>query len=197
VSDQTIYRPATVFLHWAIALFIISNIVLGHVMMWTPLSMRPVLMPLHTWIGLTVLLLTLARIAARLKFKKPAYPADYKTWELRLATACHLMFYVLMLGLPILGYLILSANPPHPTRHISFWSVGVVPYFEPLQTMARPAQKVVHDQFVAAHAFGAWLLVATLALHLAGVIKHQFLDGHDILRRMSVPMSKPESESES
>ena len=186
MSDAARYRPTTVILHWMIAAFIIANIILGHVMMWTPMSMRPVLMPLHTWVGLTVLLLTLARIGARLTLKKPAYPAEYKTWEVRLAAVCHLIFYGLMLWLPILGYLTLSANPPHPTRHISFWSVGVVPYLEPLQTMARPAQKAIHDQFVTAHAIGAWLLVATLALHVAGVVKHQFVDGHDIIRRMSI-----------
>ena len=150
----------------------------------TPVSMKPILVPLHAWIGLSVLLLTVLRIIWRLTHPKPAYPAGYKRWELNLAAMVQLIFYVLMIALPVLGYLILSSNPPNPARQMLFWGVIPIPYPDYLQQMDRPSQIIVHDRFVVAHAIGSWMMVATLALHLAGVVKHQIIDRSDILRRI-------------
>ncbi|AIT81835.1 hypothetical protein JI59_19785 (plasmid) [Novosphingobium pentaromativorans US6-1] len=172
-------------LHWWIAAFIVGNLALGFVMIRiVPLAMRPILMPVHAWIGLTVLLLTVARIGWRLSHSAPPTPYSYKTWERGLARAVHALFYILMLALPITGYLILSANPPNPAWRLMFWGIIHVPYFEPLQAMEPVSQKIVHGRFVFVHLIGAFTILITLILHIAGVVKHQLLDGDDILARM-------------
>lgn len=182
--EQHRYGRVSALIHWMTALLIIGNLVLGQIMIRAPISSKPVLVPLHAWIGLTVLFLTLVRIAWRIRNPKPPYPADYGKWEIRVAAIVQVLFYVLMIALPVLGYLILSSNPPNPNRILSFWTLFPIPYIEQLQNLDRPVQVDVHDRFVDAHALAGWIITATLALHLAGVVKHQFLDKSDVLSRM-------------
>lgn len=184
------YSAVAVVIHWWSALFILANLVLGHLMEWLPVSARPVLMPLHAWIGVSVLLLTLSRIGARFAKPPPPDAFAYRQWERWLARAVQLCLYLSMLVLPILGYCILSANPPNPLRQLSFWGIGHIPWLDMLSSMERTRQKTLHDELIDWHAFGAWLLVGLLALHIAGVLKHRFLDGRGILYRM---LLKPRS----
>ena len=179
------YTRVAILIHWLTALFIITNLVLGHVMEGASPALKPILIPLHIWIGLSVLLLTAVRVVWRLIHKRPPYPPRYTPSELRLAGMVHTIFYTLMIAMPVIGYLLISANPPNPQRHLTFWGIIPLPYPAALQHMDRPAQIVLHDQFVAAHAIGGWIVVGALALHLAGVVKHQFLDRTNILDRMN------------
>jgi len=178
------YGLVTIALHWATALLIFANLALGHIMVGAPLSSKPVLVPLHAWIGLTVLFFTLFRIFWRMGHPKPPYPEAFKRYEIRLATWVQVFFYGLMIGLPVAGYLILSANPPNPARHLTFWGTFQIPFLPYLQNLDRPVQILTHDRLVAAHALSAWLIIAVIALHLLGVVKHHLLDKSPIIRRM-------------
>jgi len=185
MTERYKYGAVAIAIHWATALFIITNLVLGHVMEGAPMSSRFLLISLHIWIGLSVLLLTVLRIVWRLSHPKPAYADPLKPHEARLAGLVQMAFYGLLLALPLLGYLLVSANAPNPARHLTFWGVVPVPFLGYLQHLDRPLQVVVHDQLVQAHALAAWLMVGTLALHLAGVAKHMVIDRINILKRMS------------
>jgi cytochrome b561 len=179
------YTRVAIVIHWLTALFILVNPLLGHIMEGASPAFKPILIPLHIWIGLSVLLLTTIRVAWRLTHRPPPYPPGYTRSELRLAGVVHASFYALLIAMPVVGYLLVSANPPNPHRHLTFWGVIPLPSPVALQTMNRPAQIILHDQFVTAHAIGGWLIVTALALHLAGVIKHQFFDGTYVLRRIA------------
>ncbi|TPG48222.1 cytochrome b [Sphingomonas glacialis] len=181
------YTCVAIVIHWLTVLFILVNLVLGHIMEGASPALKPILIPLHIWMGLSVLLLTTIRVALRLTHRPLAYPPDYTLWELRLAGLLHTSFYALLIAMSVIGYLLVSANPSNPQRHLTFWGVIPLPYPVALQTMDRPAQLVLHDQFVTAHAIGGWLiaLALALALHLAGAIKHQLLDRTNVLRRIA------------
>ena len=190
------YTPVAVILHWWTAGFLLANLALGFAMVWVaPLSFRRILVPLHAWIGLTVLFLTIARIAWRVTHPAPPMPATYRAWERNLAQAAHAIFYVLLIALPVLGYLILSANPPNPARTLMFWGMVHISYFGPVTQMEPISQKVLHDQFVVMHLIGAWAILLTFILHIAGVVKHQILDRENILSRMAMGM-KPDGVEE-
>ena len=63
---------------------------------------------------------------------------------------------------------------------------GVVPFFRlpGFAGMADATKDQWHDWFMAAHSIGAKLLIAALILHLAGALKHQFVDRQPEFRRM-------------
>lgn len=184
MASEQRYGRVAIGLHWLIALLILGNLALGHYMVGAPMSSKPVLVPVHIWIGLSVFALSLFRLFWRLTHPKPPYPSKVEPWEARLAGLVQALFYVLMLGLPVLGWLILSSNPPNPHRMVRFLGLVPLPFVSALQNLAQPEQKVIHDQFVVAHATGAWIMVGALALHMAGIVKHHLFDRIPIINRM-------------
>src|SRR3546814_10324595 len=77
---------------------------------------------LHKSVGITVLALSLIRLGWRLGHAWPPFPAAMPRWERVLARGTHILFYVLMIGVPLLGWAAASAGeaPPVPLY-------GVVP----------------------------------------------------------------------
>ena len=78
---------------------------------------------------------------------------------------------------------------PPPRPGLTAWGIIPVPALAPVQRVgATPEglapQKVLHDEFVDWHTYGALCMIALLLLHLAGVIKHQFIDAQPSVARM-------------
>ena len=178
------YSPVAVFLHWTIAALILIQIGLG----WYMNEVLPDHSPaqagiegIHISLGLTILLLVLARIAWRLTHPAPPMPAGLAVWERALANASHLLFYLLMLIMPLTGWALVSLG----THPISFWGlpwphlpgVGAI--------LGSPAPRPVRKELAHIHVYILiWVVLVNLALHVAGALKHQF-DGHPVLWRMT------------
>jgi cytochrome b561 len=117
------------------------------------------------------------RIVWRLTHPAPALPAGVAAWERILAHASHVLFYLLMLALPLTGWLLVSAE----TDPIQFWGLpwphlpGAQAVFATRAT--RHVLQHIHTQYL------VWIILANLALHVAGALKHQ-LDGHPVIWRM-------------
>lgn len=171
-------RPAIV-LHWLTALLILSTFPLAMYM--TDLQLSPLKLQLysyHKWIGVTVLLLVLARLAWRIGHKPPALQADLPLWQQRAAHGVHHLLYVLMLCIPLSGWLMSSAK-----------GVPVV-YLGLLQLPDLVAKdKALGKLLGTTHELLSYTLLLLVALHLAAVIKHHFIDRDDTLSRM-LPLLK-------
>lgn len=200
-SPSARYSKVAVLLHWAIAALIIANLALGIVMEGLPREGRMRAVPVHVSIGFTVLALTVLRIIWRL-FHRPPPLLDMRTrWEAPLAGFVHVALYAFMLFMPLTGWALISANPP-PHAQVTpsprgrppvVWGLAQVPLIAPLQQMGatlegQPRQEKIHDDFVTAHAVGGFTMIALLALHILGALKHEILDGQRELRRMSMPL---------
>ena len=74
---------------------------------------------LHISLGLTILLLVLARIAIRIAQPPSPLPAGLPRLDATLARVSHALFYVLLLVLPLTGWVMVSAGK-HP---ISWWGI--------------------------------------------------------------------------
>lgn len=178
------YTRVAAALHWSIAVLIGANIVLGL----TAESLaddwvRPAI-DLHKSIGLTVLLLVLLRILWRLGSPPPPMPAAYPRVERAAAHAVHAALYGLMLALPLSGWLHDSAfryAAAHPLR--LFW---VVPWFRigAVASLDPAAKEAWHERFFTLHVWLAYAVIALVALHVLGALKHQFLGGHKEMQRM-------------
>jgi cytochrome b561 len=182
------YGAVSIGLHWTIAALIILQIGLG----WYMGEVLPDHSPaqarvesLHVSVGLTLLLLVLVRIGVRLGHAAPAPPAGTPKWERALARTTHVLFYVLMLVLPVSGWAMVSVGS-HP---ISFWGLPW-PHLPGLGFLADPANRPLRRDLRLAHAnILIWIVLANLALHVAGALKHQF-DGRPVLWRMA-PFARP------
>lgn len=93
-----------------------------------------------------------------------------------------------------------EAKPGHPTtpapaaRRRSrpmFWGIVPVPLITPINEQGRePAgvsgQRALHERIESFHALGGWIMLVLLLLHVAGALKHQFLDREPELARMGL-----------
>lgn len=181
-SDQR-YSRAVIVLHWTIAGLILVQIGLGWYMNEVLPDHSPAqaaVLPLHVSVGLTILLLVLVRIAVRLIHRGPALPAGIAPWERVLACGSHLLFYLLLLALPLTGWALVSLR----TGPIRFWGLPW-PRLPGLAQLLGPAPpRPVRHELSHIHVYILiWIVLINLAVHVAGALKHQF-DGKPVLWRM-------------
>ena len=183
---QVRYTAVAIWLHWSIALLILTNLPLGFLIEASSKAQRQALVPLHISIGITVLALTAARLLWRLAHRPPPFAAGTTRWERLLAHMVHGLLYLMMLGMPLTGWAILSAHPPRPGVGPMIWGLLRLPAIGPIAHMEAGAQKGAHDAFAQMHWLGGWIMVALLALHVAAALKHQFHDRQPSLSRIGL-----------
>ncbi len=110
VSDR--YTAVAVVLHWLIAAFILSNLGVGYFMESFPGRWRVLAVSIHVSSGISVLVLSLARITWRVINPPPPFVGSIKPWERHAAHFVHLLLYAGMLIMPLIGWSIVSAHPP-------------------------------------------------------------------------------------
>lgn len=161
-------------LHWAVAALVFVQFALG----WAAASWRlsPTKLDLFVWhksTGMVILALMIVRVAWRWANPAPALPADMPPLERRGARASHFFLYVLLLLMPVTGWIVNSAaNIPFRM----FWLIPVPAIVEPDKAMADVAARAHFVLFVA--------LSLLLAVHVGAALRHHFLKRNDVLVRM-------------
>lgn len=180
------YTRTAIVLHWSIAALIVLNVGLG-------LSFERVsedsirrVIDTHKAIGLTVFGLVLMRLLWRWSHRPPPLPSGYARWEARAAHAVHALLYLLMVALPVTGWLHDSAWKGAQTIPLHWFGVFEVPRFGPLMDAAADTRLRLHGLLGALHVAFAWTLVVAFVVHVAGALKHQWLDGEPELARMGL-----------
>ena len=168
------YTPVAKGLHWLMAALILGLAALGIVMHEMPLSpLKLELYAWHKWFGVTVFLLVWLRLAWRLTHRPPALPATLSAPLQRLAHAGHSLLYVLMIVIPLSGWLMSSAKGVQ-----TVW-FGLVPLPDLLGR-----DRELGDLLQQAHKLLNLLLLLTLAGHVLAALWHHFVLKDDTLRRM-------------
>lgn len=178
---RTRYSTVAVLLHWLIAGLIFANLYLGWRMGFLKGLAQFNVFQLHKSIGITVLLLSVLRLAWRLAQPTPE-PPWLRPWEKAAAAAVHWGFYVIMIGLPLTGWIVVSTSPlniPTLLYHVVPW-----PHFPGVHDLAAPARKAVNGAFGETHEALAFGTLGLLALHLGAVAKHELIDRQTVLARM-------------
>ena len=168
------YTRTAITLHWLIAALVVTMILLGQVMTEVPRQtpLRGPLFNLHKSLGLLTFALVLVRLGWRLGHRPPPLPADVPAWNRQLSAFTHTAFYVLLLAQPVLGYV-----------SSVFGKYGVAFFGLPLPAWGHD-NSAVREPLLAAHHLVADLIVALIALHLAGVAWHRFGRQPALWRRM-------------
>jgi len=157
-----------------IALLIVVQFVVAKMAAHLPLGMRKLsLLAEHKSVGMSVLVLAMIRLPWRLKHPPPPLPAQMRRGERWLATASHVSFYLLLLAMPLSGWLMSSAK----NYTVSWFGAFTWPnLIQPSET-AFATFKTLHHRL-------SNLLIAIASLHILAAMKHHLWNKDDVLVRM-------------
>ena len=172
------YSTALVALHWFIALLFVAvyaSIEL-RVLYAKGTEMRELMKALHFMFGLSVMVMVLLRLAARWTSPKPQVgpTLGLETWAHRAASLGHLALYALMAGMPLMGWLALSAAG----KPIPFFGLELPPLMAPDKTWARDLKEVHETVGVV----GYWLI----GLHVMAALGHHYVLKDGLMTRMAL-----------
>jgi cytochrome b561 len=171
---STHYTSVAKSLHWLMALMIFGLLALGFYMSDLPLSPEKLqLYSWHKWAGITVFVLVWLRLVWRITHCPPALPGSMSPLMQLGAHAGHLLLYVLMIAIPLSGWLMSSAKGVQ-----TVW-FGVLPLPDLLAKDKALGQLLA--QMHEALSMGLLLLIAG---HAVAAFFHHFFHKDDTLRRM-------------
>jgi cytochrome b561 len=160
--------------HWATVALLLFIIPIGLVMGGLPRGrLQDTLFITHESLGLTVLGLTLLRLLWRLSHAAPPPSADLLPLERQASRAVHVGLYLVLLAMPITGYLFVS------------YSGIALHYFGLVEVPTLVAKdKAMGHLALAVHASLQWAIYSLAALHIGAALHHHFMRRNDVLQRM-------------
>ncbi len=186
------YSTVAIILHWTIAGLILFNLYLALQFDGMRGLEKFNAFQLHKSVGLTVLLLSLARLAWRLTHRPPLLPAPMPRWERIGALTAHWVFYGLMIGIPLTGWVLVSASPTNlPT--LIFKTVPW-PHLGFIHDLAMPVRRALEDQVEQVHMLLGYSMACLIVLHVAAALKHHFWNRDEVLGHM-LPFVRSKSAS--
>jgi cytochrome b561 len=167
------WHPASIALHWLLALMILGSLSVGLYMTSLPFSpLRLQLYNWHKWAGVTILALSALRLLWRLTHRAPA-EAPMPHLQRQVAHAAHGALYLLFFAVPLAGWAYSSA------AGFPVVLFGVLP----LPDFVGPDREL-SEALKPLHRWLAYGLAAVVVLHVAGALKHHFIDRDGLLLRM-------------
>ena len=167
------YAPTAVLLHWTVAALVVFMAALGWYMI--SIERQPGAgwyFNLHRSIGAVAALLVVARLLFRWKNKPAPLPASMPVWQARVATAVQALLYVLLVALPVTGYV----GSSYGNGYVQVFGIET-----PRWTLK---DKDLGESFYGIHSILVWVLVALVAAHVLGALKHLLLDKDGVFQRM-------------
>lgn len=168
-------------LHWLMAACILAMLFIGVGMVSTVSEMRTWLIDLHKPLGILILGLAAIRACIRLLLPSPPLPADLPWWQKTAAHLSHLVLYVLIFALPIVGWAMLSAGG-YP---VQLFGMLVLP---PIAPIDGPLFAFLRQ----AHAALAFLLFATILAHLGAALFHALIRRDGVWQAMTLSRARPQ-----
>jgi cytochrome b561 len=162
------YSNTAVAFHWITAALVLVQAYLGFRFgLSEPGPARDEVFIWHKSVGALILLLVLARLAYRVKNPPPPFPPELSAFERFAAVWNHRLFYLLLIAMPIVGFVAVSGFANGSTTPlIGGVAVPVIPGIS----------KETGELAGELHEMAAYLLVASIVLHVAAALKHQFVD---------------------
>ena len=168
-------------LHWVMAAGFIFMWACGYTM--TSLvpddsALQEFLFGLHISIGVTLFMLLIARVAVRLLNAPPPLPGALASWEKFGSHLGHFGLYLLPAIIILIGW----AETDFGGHGVEWFGLSMPKVFPTMKTLW-----VLNLETTTAflHKWIAYTMLALAVVHVAAVVKHRWIDGHDVLRRMT------------
>lgn len=175
------YSRVAIAFHWVIGLLIIFNLVLGIFHDGLPRDWK--VMPVHKAVGITVLVLSLARLGWR--FAHPAPPLEpMPAWQRMAARTSHYLLYFFMIAVPLTGWLMVSGAETR--RPLDWFGLFPIPYLP----VGRAAGGFGHE----AHEILGFAMAGLVIVHILAALRHHLILRDSTLVRM-LPTSRGPSAS--
>ncbi|KTD21153.1 cytochrome b [Legionella londiniensis] len=167
------YSTGSKILHWLIAVIVIIMLSVSFFLEELPKQYQPTAFFIHKSFGLTVLFLMVIRLFWISYAGKPDLPLTVPFWQKTLARSVQFILYLFLFAMPISGW-IMSVAANKPPSFFGLFQANLP--IEPNKALAQFMNQL-HELF-------AWILIVLIALHLAGALKHYFIDKDKVLQSM-------------
>jgi len=173
-NSNTRYSPLFMGLHWLMAALLVAVYAFIELRELFPKGSDPreAMKALHFMLGLSVLLLVLPRLLLRLSGPTPAIVPEPPAWQNTAAHLVHLALYALMLAMPLMGWLLLSAAG----KPIPFFGLHLPSLIAENEDLA----KLIKEIHETAGEVGYYLI----GLHIAAALYHHHFQHDNTLARM-------------
>lgn len=179
-----VYSPTARAFHWSVALLVLITAPIGFQMaergranIWD--ATTNTMYSTHKLIGLIILALMIARLAYRLMHGAPASYPTLTVPQKAISHAVHWSLYVLLIAVPIGGYLGISYYPA-----LNIFGVAIPGLVTPNEATAK--------QVFVIHGLAATALVGLIVMHLGGAAYHLLVKGDGVVGRMWLRARKVE-----
>lgn len=168
------YSMASIALHWIMLALIIGAYAAIELRELFPRGSEPreAMKTWHFMLGLSVLGLVWLRIAARLIWPAPKPERNAPAWRRMVAWITHLALYLLMIGMPLTGWAILSAEG----QVVPFFCLRLPALIGESGTLAERIEEI--------HEFGGTIGYWLIGLHAAASLFHQLILKDRLLDKM-------------
>jgi cytochrome b561 len=173
LADAAHPRPI-IAAHWLTVLALLGAfaLVLGRELIDVK-STRAVLMDAHRLAGMLVWTFALLRLALRARLPMADTAEGAPLWQRLIASGTHGLLYLLLLGLPLLGWALTSARG----QSVSLFGWGHLP-------MLMEADLDLADTLEAWHTWLAWGMAGLIGMHAGAAIWHHWVIRDGVLASM-------------
>jgi cytochrome b561 len=182
-TSRTRFTVPQRMLHWLMAICILSMLFIGVGMVSTVTPKYLTLVQIHKPLGIAILVLALIRLTLRIVYGAPALPADLPEPIKLAANLSQYIFYVLMIGMPLIGWAMLSAAS-YPV--VLFGSVHLPSIL--------PQSPSLHTLLWHAHYYLAFAFFAVILMHVSAILFHKLIRNDGIFETMATVVTHDQSE---
>jgi cytochrome b561 len=161
-------------LHWLMAVCILAMLFIGVGMVSTVMPKYLTLVSIHKPLGIAILVLALVRLAVRLGYGAPSLPADLPEPMKLAAYLSHYALYALLIGMPLIGWAMLSAAAYPVVVFGSVYLPAILPQSDRLHTWLWDA-----------HFYLAFALFALVLMHVGAALFHALVRRDGVFETMA------------
>jgi cytochrome b561 len=169
-------------MHWLMALCILAMLFIGVGMVSTVMPKYLTLVSIHKPLGIAILILAVIRLVARLRYGTPPLPADLPEPMKLAAALSHYALYILMIGMPLIGWAMLSAAAYPVVLFAGVQLPAIVPQSDSL-----------HALLWSAHFYLAFAFFAMILLHVAAALFHALVRRDGVFDAMAPVPTRDET----
>ena len=167
------FTPLQRALHWIVAACVLTMLFVGVHMVSTVNPKYLTLLTIHKTLGIVILILAVIRLVVRLRLGAPPLPRDLPGPMKIGAVLSHYVLYALMIGMPLIGWAMLSSAGYPIVLWGGLWLPPITPQSDGLHTI-----------LWLAHVTLGLLFYAVILLHVAAALFHALVRRDGVFEAM-------------